>query len=125
MMPCRSSEWVRRWVVLDLSSLSKPSASPAAPSRLSRATEGVDQPQPVAAGRGADAHLTHAHAVAKVLAVPELAFDTPALRIQVHQFARGLVGGVGDQAPGLLHVLGVDAHHSADRVVEAGDGGAV
>src|SRR3954469_17943371 len=49
----------------------------------------------------------------------------PALRIQVDQFARGLVGGVGDQAPRLPHAFGVNAHYGADRVVEAGDGGAV
>lgn len=39
--------------------------------------EGVEQPQPVAAGGGADAHLTHAHAVAEVLGCPGTGIRRP------------------------------------------------
>src|SRR3954453_3327540 len=87
--------------------------------------EGIDQPQAVASVGAADVHLAQAHAVADILAGAELACDAPALRVQVAQLTGGPVGGVGDQAPGLLHALGVDAHHGADRIGEAGDGGAV
>jgi len=81
----------------------------------------VDQPQAVAPIRGVDVHRTHPHPEPQVLGVAEGAFDAPALAVEINQRPGGLLGDAGGQAPGLLHVFGLHAHHGVDWIAGGGD----
>src|SRR3954462_2995840 len=84
--------------------------------------EGGDEPEAVAAGRGAEVNLAHAHAEARVLGISEPALDAPAPGVELDEVNGWWVGAAG-QAPGLLHGLGLHADDGGHGVGVGGDGG--
>ena len=84
--------------------------------------EGGYQPEAVAAGRGAEVDLAHAHAEARILSISEPALDAPAPGVELDEVGGWQLGAAG-QAPGLLHVLGLHADDGGNGVAIGGDGG--
>src|SRR3954454_20490508 len=117
MAPWRNSEWVRRLVVFDLRWRSYPSASPAAPSNVSKATANAFNSHRRSRRAGV---LTRIDAMpmpkGKILCVAESALDSPAFAVQTLEVVGGCLGAAGGQAPSLLHVLVAHAQHGADLI---------
>src|SRR3954466_6154369 len=124
MLPWRNKEWERVLTVLDLRWRSMPRLSPAAPSRVSRTTAKALSSNSRSRRWGVcDADRSEAQAEAQVLGIAEAGLHRPPFRVELADLRRGRGAVAGDQAPGLLHVLGVHAHDRADRALRLGDHG--
>src|ERR1700722_13421301 len=124
MQPWRKSEWVRCLAVLDLRWRSMPRLSPAAPSSVKRTIAKALRRSSLSRRWGSEIRRTPiAMPKRKVLRVAKPGFDRPALGVGIDDLARARLGVAGGQAPGFLHVFGVDADDGAHFAPARGDRG--
>src|SRR5208337_3713390 len=124
MEPWRKSEWVRCLAVLDLRWRSMPRLSPAAPSSVKRTIAKALRRSSLSRRCGSEIRRTP-------IPMPKrrsLVSRNPGsivqrLAVVIDDFARARLGVAGGQAPGFLHVFGVDADDGAHFAPARGDRG--